>query len=217
MSIREAVDRISSTDAKRYAREYFAPHKTFTSSRHYTGSHFEEIAADQNERDRITAADLLAVQNLAVRVPARAAIGILGDLSSSLTDLLAQIPDSIDLASVTAADHESTLGKESPAKQLWDLLRQTGGKRWGIGPTIASKIMARKRPRLIPIEDKVVNRVIKLGSHKSWQLWREALRVDGGLEARADEVRDHVGHPELSTLRALDIVLWKYGKEHSKV
>lgn len=31
---------------------------------------------------------------------------------------------------------------------------------------------------------------------------------------RADEVREHVGHPGLSTLRALDIVLCMYGKEH---
>lgn len=46
MGIREAVDRISSTDAKRYAREYFAPHEKFTSSRLYTGSHFDEFAAD---------------------------------------------------------------------------------------------------------------------------------------------------------------------------
>lgn len=112
---------------------------------------------DQNARDRTTAGDLLAVQNLAVRVPARAAIGILGDEPPSVTNLLSQISDSTGLASVTAAEYEGILGKETPANQHWELLRQTGGKRWGIGPTIASKIMARERPRLVPIEDKVID------------------------------------------------------------
>lgn len=142
-------------------------------------------------------------------MPSRAAIGVLGDHSSEITKLLAQISDFADLSSVTDFEYESVLGRESSARQLWDLLRQTGSTRWGIGPTIASKIMARKRPHLIPIEDSMGNRVTGLGRQNSWQLWWEALRADSVLNARAGEVREHIERPELSTLRTLGIVLWR--------
>lgn len=213
MSVHEAVQSISSADARRYIGKYFGLDSI---SPRYTGSYFEELSAVENDPGTITAADLLAVQTLSVKVPARAAIGILGDLSPDITDLLAKIPASRDLASVTDSEHEGLLGKESPAQQLWDLLRQTGKKRWGIGATTASKIMARKRPHLIPIEDSVVNRVTKMDPKNSWGQWREALRVDGTLEARAADLRDHANRPELTTLRTLDIVLWVHGNEPSK-
>lgn len=73
--------------------------------------------------------------------------------------------------------------------------------------------MARKRPHLIPIEDSVVNREIGLGSQNSWRVWWEELRQDDYLVERATEVREHVDHSKLSTLRTLDIVLWKSGEK----
>lgn len=214
MSIREAIERIDLSEAKDLAAEYFAPSARHPGTCHYTGAHFESFQAEQNLPNTITPSDLLAVQNLAVTVPARAAMGILGDSASEFSALLTQIPEERDIKSIQdEAEFEKLLGEESHAHRLWDLLRHNGPAtaKWGIGPTTASKIMARKRPHLIPIEDSVVDRVIGRNGQDSWRLWWEALTVNDDLEDYAKEVREHAGHTELSTLRTLDIVLWKWG------
>lgn len=215
MSIRDAVERLNSEKAKQLAEEYFEPSEIASEAGLYTGAHFETLGADENLSDRITASDLLAVQCLSVKVPARASIGILGPLADDISSLLSEIPPDARLKDLRSdAQFESTLGKDSPALQLWDLLRRNGTNdvRWGVGPTIASKIMARKRPHLVPIEDSVVDRVIDRGRRNSWRLWWEALTADDYLEERASEVRERIERPALSTLRTLDIVLWKSGK-----
>lgn len=219
MTIHEAFKSISHDDARKHIEDYFAPSPSFPGVGSYTGSHFESLEGGRNEPNRITAEDLLAVQTLSVTVPARAAVAILGDLSDEISTLLEQVPMNRPLSSLTDEDFSSMLGNGSPALQLWDLLRRNGRddhgqrkQRWNVGPTTASKIMARKRPKLIPIEDSIVDRVINRGSQNSWRMWWEELRADDVLERRAEEMRDDTGHRELSVLRTLDIVLWKHGR-----
>lgn len=215
MSIRDAVTAISPENAKRYAEAYFAPDPRFPGVGIFTGSHFESLGADQNLPNQITASDLLAVGTLAVNVPARVNIALLGELAENISSLFSQIPADLRIAALrdesSFIDH---LGPDSPAHALWDLLRRNAEdeSRWDVGPTIASKIMARKRPHLFPIEDSVVNRVIGRGKQNSWRLWWEALVADEYLEERASEVREHISRPQLSTLRILDIVLWSSGR-----
>ena len=219
MSIRDALTTISSEKAKQFAEEYFALDARYPGVGRYTGAHFEALGEDQNRPNQITASDLLAVGTLSVNVPARAAIGILGDLAEAVSALLAQIPADARLGNLKGKDaFDSLLGPASPSLALWDLLRRNAKNehRWDVGPTIASKILARKRPHLIPIEDSVVDRVIKRGRQNSWRLWWEALAADDALEKRASEVREHIGRPQLSTLRTLDIVLWKSGQPSSE-
>lgn len=219
MTIYEALKTISHDDARKHIADYFAASPSFPGVGSFTGSHFQSLGADQNEPHRITAEDLLAVQTLSVTVPARAVVAILGDLSGEISALLEQIPENRPLSSLTDDEFSSTLANGSPALQLWDLLRRNGRdehgekkQRWNVGPTIASKIMARKRPQLIPIEDSVVDRMIHRGRRNSWRMWWEELRADEVLERRAEEIRIDTGHRELSALRTLDIVLWKHGR-----
>lgn len=221
MSIREAIASIEHQKLLCYAKEYFEESECFTGSPRFTGSHFESLGASENLIDEITAVDLLAVQNLSVKVPARAAIEILEEQSDDITALLTEIPNNLCLSDLSPEDFEKHLGKASHAQKLWDLLRRNGAglERWGVGPTTASKILARKRPHLIPIEDSVVNRVIQKGRQDSWRLWRKELTADKTLITLADDVRKHVDHPDLptlSTLRALDIVLWMHGTAHKR-
>lgn len=92
-------------------------------------------------------------------------------------------------------------------------------EKWGIGPTRASKIMAWKRPHLIPINDRVIREVIdKRPSESDWELWWDALTFDDYLENHAQELRESIDQPELSTLRVLDVLLWMSGTKgfHSK-
>lgn len=151
---------------------------------------------------------------MSVNVPGRAGIAILVSDSSLFNDLLSQIPN-IDISSLSEHQFEQHLGSDSRSAQLWGRLRRNGPdeSKWGIGPTTASKIMARKRPGLIPIEDSVVDRVIERGTGNSWRLWWEAFNAEGDyFENRANELRDETGRPDLSTLRVFVVMLWMWGK-----
>ena len=165
----------------------------------------------------LTADDLLAASFLSVRFSPKAVIGILGDRREDVTALLSAIPVDLDLVDVSHDDFKAVLGEESPAWQLWDLLRgkdQLNGKGWGVGPTKASKLLARKRPRLIPIWDSVVKRETELkNSQTQWIDWHQALTEDNcALAMHLNEVqrRAELPHP-VSTLRAMDVVLWMRG------
>lgn len=207
MGILDAVHRVSEADGSAFLKEYYT-------DGYYTGSHFETIGAQAGTEDVFTAADLYSVSTLSVDVPAQAGIAILGTEASAFNGLLEQIPN-LAIGSLSEPEFEKHLGPESKAMELWDLLRRNrpGDSRWGLGPTTTSKIMARKRPHLIPIEDSVVDRVIERGRGDSWRLWWEALQDEGDyLEERATKLRAEIGRPELSTLRVFDVMLWMWGK-----
>lgn len=218
VTIHEALLRIDQEAGKQLASLYFEESSTFPGTGVYTGSHFETFVGASNPPNMVTAPDLLAVQTLAVTVPSRAVLGILGTYASKISELLAQIDPELKLENVTTeVEFEAVLGTGSPALALWDLLRRNADdeSRWNVGETIASKIMARKRPHLIPIDDSVVTRVIGRGNDNSWRMWRDEVCADSHLIERAQEIKDHVGRPELSTLRTLDIVLWMHGSQLS--
>lgn len=217
MTIHEALQRIDPEVGKHLALEYFAEHPEFPGTGAFVGSHFDAFVREPTPVNEVTASDLLAVQMLAVKVPSRAVLGILETYASRISELLAVIDPKLRLEDVPEDEFDSVLGKESPAQALWDLLRRTdpGEARWGVGETIASKIMARKRPHLIPIDDRVVTRVIGRGRKNSWRMWWSELRADSYLTERAEEVKEHVNRTDLSTLRALDIVLWMSGRRQS--
>lgn len=181
----------------------------------FTGSYFESLGAQDGTDSFITGADLYALSTLDIEVPVRAGISILENESAVFNDLLKAIPSDRRTGSLSASEFEQYLGLESEAMQLWDRLRRNGPDetKWGIGHTTASKIMARKRPHLIPIEDSVVDRVIKRGQGDSWRLWWEAFNAEGEyLEERATNLRAEIGRPDLSTLRVFDVMLWMWGK-----
>lgn len=215
MTIHDALHQIDPEKGKQLAAQYFEESSSFPGTGTFTGSHFESFAGAPNPVNEVTAADLLSVQTLAVTVSSRAALGILETYAQRISELLSDIDPTLKLEEVRdEGDFETVLGKNSSAQALWDLLRRNNpeAKRWNLGATTASKIMARKRPHLIPIDDSVVTRVIGRGTASSWRMWRDELLADNYLVERADEIKEHVERTDLSTLRALDIVLWQYGK-----
>ena len=136
-------------------RGYYGP--AFGTKGSYTGAAFDSWdstghrADDQN---RFTADDLVAVTFLSVKVPAPAAYRLLGPDAGRFNDLLAAVGEDRDFADVPPEE----ITPDSPAWVLEGALRGLPG----IGRTIASKLMARKRPRLVPIYDKVLRRVMGL-------------------------------------------------------
>lgn len=220
MTVRDALDSLTETQQERLLARYLT-------SGCFTGAHFETLAAEPNTHYTLTAGDLLATSTLSVDVPARASVALLGPLAGDVSRLLARIHVDTDLGSLDEEGFERELGPSSAAQELWDLLRRNGKDangdplaRWGIGATTASKIMARKRPHLIPIQDSVLDRVTQRGRRNGWRLWWEALQRrdprDVDYVVRARRLREAVGRPDLSTLRVYDIVLWMHGKGESE-
>ncbi|MFC8496010.1 DUF6308 family protein [Streptomyces sp. NPDC057235] len=171
----------------------------------FTGSRFEHLAGGGDRPEvagRITAEDLLAVQTLSVTVPAPVALDILeGPLGVQLSDLLQAIPKDIDMADADV----SVLADGSPADQAWNLLRDQYRVNW----VIAGKILARKRPRLLPVYDRVVRCAV--GRPPSfWLALHTALREDNAaLHRQLLTLRRAAGVPEtVSALRVCDVAIW---------
>ncbi|RHA38614.1 hypothetical protein D1825_13760 [Cellulomonas rhizosphaerae] len=175
----------------------------------YTGASFEDLGrpwSTPETLDRVDAVDIVAVSTLSVDVPAKASIAILGELAPEIRALLSDIPAERDL--VDADD--DLIGPGSATVRLWNLLRELPG----MGPTKASKLIARKRPRLVPIYDSVVKKEFGLKDARGyWHAMRGALRADDrALAHRATELRAAAGLSELVTdLRVVDVVTWMSG------
>lgn len=207
---------ITVESAARNVRDYFTEIMP-KSGTVRTGARFDSWAGGGDAPEtanRITADDLVAVSFLSVKVPARAAIGLLDTQAGEVAGLLSAIPTDLELRD---ADPVADLGPDSPAHRLWDLVRgrqvDGGNAAWGIGPTTASKILARKRPRLVPVYDSIIRRVTSLaGSGEQWTQWHAAFG-DGVLDERLTEIRHRSGiTAPVADLRLLDVVLWMHGK-----
>lgn len=220
---KNTLDLIPDDQAFKYLEQYFGTDEP--DSPHFTGSRFETFGGggDAVDPHRITADDLIAVSMLSVHVPARAVLGITGRFADQITELLSRLPVDADLHQLNCAEFTSLLDdKHSPGHQLWDLLRQNSqkGNRWNVGPTTASKIMARKRPKLIPIYDSIIKQ--QVGSEHPggyWKQWYEALHgsANSALVERLVRIRAESGQSHLSLLRVLDIILWQHGRQGQDV
>ena len=180
------------------------------------GRQFDLLGLPDESPNIITATDLVAVSFLSVNVPPRAAASILTTRALAISNVLRRIPHNLAME-----DPGCTLemyGHDYPMQKLWDLLRRDeSGLLWKMGATTVSKIMARKRPELVPIQDSVVVRELGAADATFWDLWWQAmhLQIEGNQVVKnfAVELRASVPQAEnLSLLRTLDIVIWMHGK-----
>ncbi|MGO2068666.1 DUF6308 family protein [Glutamicibacter arilaitensis] len=208
---------IPTSEAIRYVSEYLE--EDAEGRPRFTGRCFELLGGTGQVPMRLTAEDLLSVSFLSVDVPASAAWQLLTRLDATVSSLLVKIPTELTIESEDC-DYDFTFGSLSALQQLWELVRhgtEFNGKKWGIGPTIASKILARKRPNLVPVQDEVVVRILGIRDKDYWRAWWEAMHLD--IEGRrpvvefANNIRSESGAAHLSLLRTLDIVLWRAGRE----
>jgi hypothetical protein len=214
-----AMQEIEDDSAVAYIQKYFEDQPD--GRPWFTGSRFETVTGGGGACDvnRITCGDLIAVSMLSVHVPAQAVIGIGEDLAEEIEGLLSQIPSEAKLEEIGAEEFKAWLDVGSPADRLWTLMRQRQNP-WKVGPTTVSKILARKRPHLIPIYDSVV--AAKTGlpdSRPQWRRWFDAFQGEEGRDFadRLRRIREHAGTPHLSLIRVLDIVLWMDGRGYAKV
>jgi hypothetical protein len=163
----------------------------FTASA-FAGMTFSDLG--RNPRDEITADDLLAVSLLDITWRPQVVRIVLGSQHRELSSMLAAIPGDLDLWN---ADD----GVAKRIDVLWDALMAIDG----IGTASATKLLARKRPRLCPISDSVVVKAVRVPG-RTWDVLR-CLLQDPAARAELEALRPAAA-AEASLLRILDVVLW---------
>ncbi|MFF4380822.1 DUF6308 family protein [Kitasatospora sp. NPDC001547] len=87
----------------------------------------------------------------------------------------------------------------------------------GAGPVVAGKLLARKRPHLVPVYDVRVKAVFRRPKVDTtfWSAPADALRADGGaFRARLARLRAEAGIGEdIGVLRVLDVIAWMHQGE----
>ena len=205
-TVPEALQTDDDEPALRLLTRYFGP--VVGDALGYTGAAWDEwdpSGRRAQEVDEFTADDCMALTLLSVNLSGSAAHRLLVRDAANFDALLADVGPDRDLVEVGERITEAW-----PASQLYRALDQLPG----VGRTKASKLLARKRPALIPIWDSVIG-----GVTQSWdELWeplRQALQAnDHALHHRLLGLREQAGlSPSVTALRVFDVVCWMEGKD----
>jgi hypothetical protein len=174
-------------------------HASFTGARFDAWDSTGTRALDVN---RFTADDVVAVSFLSVFVPPRAAAILIEDPDREFTRLLEAVPDR-DLV-----EERAPWPADWPGWALHRALLDLDG----VGATTASKLLARKRPRLRPIYDSVVAKVT--GTEQLWDGLRRTLLAEDWLHPHLVKLGEASGIPSaVPPLRVFDVLAWMEGTE----
>lgn len=179
----------------------------------FTGSAFDSWAGGGDRAavcDAFTSDDVVAVTYLSMRLHWTLVWDLLEGRARTLSELLSAVPTDVRLWD---EDHRVSAALKA-ATTLWRYLRDVVGA----GPVTSHKLLARKRPLLLPVYDSVVRSAVA-GSDEIWLPLRRWLQADGNLQLLRDtreaaSAISRVVPYALSELRVFDIVLWM---EHSGV
>lgn len=129
----------------------------------------------------MTPEDVVAVKMLSVEIPSRVVAWLLDNGRQEIEGLLRRIgpPD------LSICDSRADLTDAGAAWELWALIRMRRWKRYGMGRTKTSKLLAAKRPALIPIYDQHVAKALFDGPDSNdWELWQRILCGSAGTDLR---------------------------------
>lgn len=158
----------------------------------FAGMTFSDLG--HNPPRLFTADDLLAVALLDITWRPQVVRVLLQTHRRQFADLLADIPTDVDLwdACDVTLKHVDI---------MWDVLTSIEG----IGTASATKLLARKRPRLCPISDSLVIKAVDVPG-RTWDVLRHLLQDQG---ARADvEALRPAAAADATLLWILDVALW---------
>lgn len=160
----------------------------------FAGWSFDTIGA--NQANEVTCDDLLAVSLLDISWDPRAVRRLLYEQAATVAGFLARIgPDT--------ALWEAATEELRAADELWPVLCGLPG----VQDAVASKLMARKRPHLVPITDSVI--VTAVGTPGStWPTLRRCFQ-DPEFRDDIEELRDQCPEArDASLLRVFDVAIW---------
>lgn len=170
---------------------YYDPARGFAGAM-FDGLDHDGFLAD-NPGDRFTPDDIAAASLLDVRYSPTAVRALLG-----CTDIAAALGEVTEGMALWEIDCEAY----QKANELWDRVSAIDG----VGRTRTSKLLARKRPKLVPIVDSVIANALQLQS-QSWRTLAQALQ-DQNLRHEIERLRPAPVSEQISTLRLLDVVVW---------
>jgi hypothetical protein len=171
----------------------------------FTGRWFEVFAASCDAA-QFEPSDVLAVEALSVRVPTESAARLLVTEADRFNKLLAQIPRDVDLWEVP----RSELEPQSSAAQLHAALKTLDD----VGYVTAGKLLAAKRPRLIPILDWKVERLLEPPKDQFWVTMHDQLTDEARRQTIAEVCA--VAPRGVSLLRRIDVALWMHATAYSR-
>lgn len=207
-------DRLRDEDfATCLVKRYLAPDST-TGRARYSGAYFERLGGGGDRPEiayQFTAEDLLAVTMLRVRIDGYHALHVLDYQARELSDLLTQIPLGTALQDPQA---EVLIAKDGPAWKLWQAIRDIKPRPEDrrIGAVAAGKLLARKRPHLLPVYDSCVKKILKRPrtDNSWWHDLRCQLINDPDLIRQLQSVRARAGANHMSLLRVFDVMCWMF-------
>jgi hypothetical protein len=150
--------------------------------------------------------DLLALTWLNVAVGPQASRSLVVDHAGD--ELLQAVPDNVELWKATPGD----LAK---ADALWRWLVRLPE----VGEVTAGKLMARKRPYLIPIVDEVVGGFVPAEPHRYWETIKGVLEdEEDGVTRRARLAALRPAGVSVGVLRMFDVAVWMaYSKSRNAI
>lgn len=194
--------------ALRALRDYYAP---LTGKDHgFTGGawdSFDPSSSRAVSANTFTSDDVTACALLSAPIHGRAAIELLDRQRRRFEVLLEDVGPDRDFVDVDVRSAEF-----EPVQRLYRALVELPG----IGETRATKLMARKRPRLVPIVDAVVRQEIFNDGPRHWIPLHDAFVArDRCLWQRVAEIRAQAGlGAEVSVLRVFDVLTWMDGSHN---
>ena len=188
-----------------WAEAYFNPEKSWTASTFNT--------LGLNDPYTLNCDDLLAVHLLGIDFKPITVRRLLlpGEEKHQVEELLSTIDPGTrlwDAGAVEALDC---------ANALWLYLKTNKDKFPGVDWVTAGKILARKRPHLIPILDRHVDSYLQPPKGEFWEVLGAALQ-EGELVEQIERLRPKpVSSVEMraqvSTIRLLDVAIWMHETE----
>jgi hypothetical protein len=153
-------------------------------------------ALGENARDAFAADDLLALTLLDLALSPRAVRAVFGPLGSEIAGHLRAVTDARELWEASDEDLDD-------ATKVYGALDALPG----VGPVKAGKLLARKRPALIPVIDKHVIATLQAPKGAYWRTMRGALAREE-LWRDVDEALRGDVPASVPTLRLLDVAMW---------
>ncbi|MFY1615888.1 DUF6308 family protein [Micromonospora sp. WMMD736] len=182
------------------------------------------LTVTPNDPGQITAADLFAVTLLSIQLRPAAARRVLHDEQhrEAIRRRFAAVPENADLTGADAVTLNDASALYEDVKRALASPRSAKSDPW----VTASKLCARKRPRLLPVRDKKVRELLGIlpgSDHRhDWLIHRELMRdseIHGLLnDARASATTREGTRVDIQdpSLRVLDVVLWTHAIHHGQ-
>jgi Family of unknown function (DUF6308) len=188
----------------------------------FSGSAFDAYGpASGGSADLVTDSDLIALALLGIRVTGHEALAITHYHADEICRLLCLIPPR---TRIEDDDAGCLLDRSGPAWELWALLSNVKDRQKNVrlGPVASGKLLAHKRPGLIPISDSRTASTFKRrppGRDASW--WDDVRAASRDPRSAADgmtlweylaSLRSAPAAGHLPVLRVLDILAWMHDR-----